>query len=88
MQCLPRGGQLRLSCHPDVQPAKACFRRTPRDGLDAADARDVDLAGRGGFGKIYPRHRSLGWHPTYVQRLKEGGDPEVVATDEGRASEA
>ncbi|RWV88098.1 hypothetical protein GW17_00049850 [Ensete ventricosum] len=56
MQHPPRSGWLGLSCHPDVQHVRACFRHAPRDRLDAADARDADLAGWGGFNKIYPRH--------------------------------
>ncbi|RWW78286.1 hypothetical protein BHE74_00013510 [Ensete ventricosum] len=56
MQRPPRSGRPGLSCHPDVQHARARSRCTPSDGLDAASAWDVDLAKRGGFDEIYLRH--------------------------------
>ncbi|RZS12111.1 hypothetical protein BHM03_00043504 [Ensete ventricosum] len=74
MQRPPRSGWLGLSCHPDVQHVRACFRHAPRDRLDAADARDADLAGWGGFNKIYPRHvdPSVGVRLVHLVSLEYG----------------
>ncbi|RZS10142.1 hypothetical protein BHM03_00041313, partial [Ensete ventricosum] len=51
-----RGAQCPWAYGPGCHTRRLCFRCTPGDGPDAADARDADLAGRRGFGEIYLGH--------------------------------
>ncbi|RRT31734.1 hypothetical protein B296_00049921, partial [Ensete ventricosum] len=50
-----RGRWPRLSRHPDVQPSRTSFRRSPRPRPQTTDARNTGLAERGGLSHIYLR---------------------------------